>query len=306
MPGLEDPRQPRRPTAEGGQAPDTPTEHPVARAHLRTDDRPSPPVHRYEPAPDLRDRVRHVWLPVWDIPPGQVWEQHVLAYPCCQFVVGNEYARFYGVVRGLSRVSLEGRGWVVGTMLAPGAGWLVTRTPVSRLTDTWVDLAELEPPWAALVDLVRSAMATDPSDPAAHRRAADHVQAAIREHLTLDPEGALVTALVDAVEGDPDLHRVDELALRFALSERSLQRIVSRRLGLTPRWLIQRRRLHEAAQRLRWGQSDLAELAAELGYADHAHFAREFRAVTGQAPSQFRARATQQDPAHPGGPDPSR
>ncbi|MEI2765925.1 MAG: helix-turn-helix domain-containing protein [Dermatophilaceae bacterium] len=280
---LEDPRQPR--------------EHPVARAHLRTSARPSPPVYRYEPPADLRDRIRHVWVPVWDIPDGEVWEQHVLAYPCCQLVVGHDYARLYGVVRGLSTVSLQGRGWVVGTMLTPAAGWLVTREPVSRLVDTWVDLQRLGAPWADLAPAVRAVMGPDPTSPSAHRLAADLVARTIRRELQLDPEGALLNALVDAVESDPQLLRVDQLARRFALSERSLQRLVSRRLGLTPRWLVQRRRLQEAAERLRAGQTDLAGLAAYLGYADQAHLSRDFRAVTGLAPSQFRAEASRDDPA---------
>ena len=34
---------------------------------------------------------------------------------------------------------------------------------------------------------------------------------------------------------------------------------------------------------------DLAALAAEIGYADHAHLTRDFRAVLGFTPSSYRA-----------------
>lgn len=47
--------------------------------------------------------------------------------------------------------------------------------------------------------------------------------------------------------------RVGQVCEQFGLSERALQRLVQRRLGLTPKWLIQRRRLQEAAERLRAG-----------------------------------------------------
>ncbi len=272
-------------------------EHPVAKAHLRVQGRPTPPVFRHEPAADVTDRVRHIWVPVWDIPAGQEWEQHVLNYPCCQVVVGSDYARFYGVVRGLSRVILADRGWVVGVALQPGAGWLVAGRPVSRLTDTWVDLDDLGMPWSGLTPAVRSVMSPDPSDPIAQRRAAGLIEDAVRACVTLDEEGALVNAIVDAVEGDPELLRVDQLAARFALTERSLQRMMARRLGLTPRWLVQRRRLHEAAERLRRGETDLAGLAAYLGYADQAHLSRDFKTVTGETPATFRATASRTDPA---------
>lgn len=81
-----------------------------------------------------------------------------------------------------------------------------------------------------------------------------------------------------------------------AVTERSLQRMTARRLGLTPRWLVQRPRLHEAAARLRRGESDLAGLAAYLGYADQAHLSREFKTVTGSTPGSFRATARIEDP----------
>src|SRR5699024_12450899 len=71
--------------------------------------------------------------------------------------------------------------------------------------------------------------------------------------------------------------------------ERALQRLTARRLGLTPSWLIRRRRLHEAADGLRSGE-DLAELAARLGYADQSHFTHDVRSATGTTPGALARR----------------
>jgi AraC-like DNA-binding protein len=72
------------------------------------------------------------------------------------------------------------------------------------------------------------------------------------------------------------------------MNERSLQRLTARRIGLSPKWLVQRRRLHEAAELLRAGDPpDLAQLALQLGYVDQAHFGRDFRTVTGLTPGRF-------------------
>ena len=58
--------------------------------------------------------------------------------------------------------------------------------------------------------------------------------------------------------------------------------------------LIRRRRLQEAAQRLReQPDTELAALAAELGYADQAHLAGDFRTVLGLTPSRYRGEAAQ-------------
>ena len=74
------------------------------------------------------------------------------------------------------------------------------------------------------------------------------------------------------------------------MSERALQRLVHRRLGLTPKWLIQRRRLQEAVERLRERPASVGDVAAVLGYADQPHFIRDFSRVTGMTPGEFAAR----------------
>ena len=53
--------------------------------------------------------------------------------------------------------------------------------------------------------------------------------------------------------------------------------------------MIRRYRLQEAAQRLREDPSvTVAQVAAELDYADHAHLTADFRRVLGFSPSQYR------------------
>ena len=69
-----------------------------------------------------------------------------------------------------------------------------------------------------------------------------------------------------------------------------MQRLTRRRVGLSPKWLIQRRRLQEASVRLRDKPASLADVAADLGYADQPHFTRDFRSVTGMTPGEFAVR----------------
>lgn len=262
----------------------------IERAHLRdpadrtfTIDRPEPPAH-------LRDLIRRYWFPVWDVPPGRESTQRVLMYPICLLVITPEYARFYGVVRGLSQTTLIGRGYAVGVMFQPAAGFLIAGEPVIRWTDRFADIEEL--PRFADRDLarrVRSHLDPDPYDRNARRRAYAVVEDAIGEVLPVDDEGVLVNRIVEIVETTTELLRVDDLCGRLGIGERALQRLTARRLGLTPKWLIRRRRLHEAAGRLREGEVDLTALAYDLGYADQAHFSRDWRRSTGQTPREFAA-----------------
>src|SRR3978361_1353297 len=85
---------------------------------------------------------------------------------------------------------------------------------------------------------VRAAMTPDPHAPDAHAAAMGSFGNALRRFLPVDDDGLLVNRVVAFVEGNSDVTRVAQVGDRFALSERALQRLVHRRIGLTPKWLI--------------------------------------------------------------------
>ncbi|UZN03090.1 helix-turn-helix domain-containing protein [Cellulomonas sp. S1-8] len=263
----------------------------IERAHLVDPADRTWRIDRHEVPPDLADLARRFWIPVWDVPAGAESRQQVLQYPVCLMVVARDYARFYGVVSGLSTTTLTGVGWAVGLMLQPAAGALLTGDPVHRWTDRAEELGTvLGAPGERLTTRVRAAMSAGADLPDAQRAAMDAYADLLRTFLPVDEEGLLVNRVVAQVEDDPDLLRVDDLGDRFGIGERALQRLLRRRTGLSPKWLIQRRRLHEAAERLRDEEVSLAQVAAQLGYADQPHFTRDFRRVTGLTPGQFAAR----------------
>lgn len=258
---------------------------PTERAHLLDASGYTPPIHRFAPSPALAAVVRRYWMPVWSLPDGRVSVQRVLQYPVCLLVVSHEYARLVGPSSGLSTTELSGSGWALGTMLQPAAGLALAGGSVDRLTDRFVPLAD-----SAMVAGIHAAIGEDPHDPERRTAAVAIVEESLSRLLPVDDEGLLVNAIVEFVEGDPDVQRVGQVCEKFSLTERSLQRLTARRIGLSPKWLIQRRRLHEAAERLRDGsRPDVARVAADLGYADQAHFGRDFRAVTGLTPREFAA-----------------
>lgn len=263
----------------------------IERAHLRDAGDNSHVMYRYETDVEFDGLLQRFWIPVWAVPPGQEAPQRVLQYPVCLLAITGEYARFYGVVSGLSTTRLTGDGWAVGVMLAPAAGFLLTGRSVAAYTDRFVDLTEvLGCDGVILVERVRAAMAPDPHSTDGHHSAMAAYADALRPRLPVDREGELVNRLVAYVEENSEVLRVAQLCDAFDLGERALQRLVHRRLGLTPKWLIQRRRLQEAAERLRHQPSTTGTLAALLGYADQAHFIRDFSRVTSMTPGQFAAR----------------
>jgi AraC-like DNA-binding protein len=72
------------------------------------------------------------------------------------------------------------------------------------------------------------------------------------------------------------------------LTARSLQRLFADYVGVSPKWVMRRARLHEAAARADGGGFvDWAALAADLGYADQAHLTRDFTVTLGVSPARY-------------------
>ena len=248
-------------------------------------------MFRYPMPVELAGLARLFWIPVWSVPAGQEAAQPVLRYPVALIVITEEYARFYGPVAGLHTTVLAGSGWAAGVMLQPAAGTLISGTPMVRWTDRHDDVsAVLGEAGKSLTADVRAAMSANPSSEDSHRAAMAALAAVLHRKLPVDAEGLMINDIVAFIEEHSDVMRVSQVCDKFAIPARSLQRLTRSRVGLSTKWIIQRRRLHEASERLRNGADDLGVTATELGYADQAHLTRDFRTVTGMTPRVFAAR----------------
>jgi AraC-like DNA-binding protein len=81
---------------------------------------------------------------------------------------------------------------------------------------------------------------------------------------------------------------VADLAARHHVSVRTVQRLFTQYVGIGPKWVMQRYRLHDALERLdRRRRQDWTRFALDLGYYDHAHFLRDFRSLVGLTPAAY-------------------
>ncbi|MFJ3481917.1 helix-turn-helix domain-containing protein [Pseudomonas sp. NPDC090202] len=80
---------------------------------------------------------------------------------------------------------------------------------------------------------------------------------------------------------------LEELTAIAGLSIAQLERHCKRIFQLTPRQMIHKARLGEASRLLREDLS-ITEIALRCGYTDHSAFSRQFRALTGVSPSEYR------------------
>jgi AraC-like DNA-binding protein len=105
-----------------------------------------------------------------------------------------------------------------------------------------------------------------------------------------DPLAEQAFALVSRITDDPGLRRVDQLSAESGMTARSLQRLFADYVGVSPKWVMRRARLHEAAEHADSGEPvDWAALASDLGYADQAHLTRDFTVTIGVPPTRYAA-----------------
>ncbi|MEU4771013.1 helix-turn-helix domain-containing protein [Micromonospora sp. NPDC023644] len=250
-----------------------------------------PTFDRLPPPDAVRQWVRWFWIPEWQIQPGRSSRQHLIAFPACNPVVEPGAVGISGPTTGGSYRDLTGTGWAVGALLRPAAVRHLVADPAA-LRDRYqpVDLPVLH-------EGVRHAMTRPGDRQTRHRRAVEAFAGWFSD--TIPPpndEALLANTMAEVIDTDPAIRTVEDAAVRVRLSTRSLQRLAGRYVGLPPSTMIRRRRLQEAAERLRTDpDTTLATVAADLGYSDHAHLANEFRSVLGLSLSSYRQRVTRAD-----------
>lgn len=226
----------------------------------------------------VAEYVEHYWWARWRLESARSTE--VLTYPSVHVVFEGVEARIIGVVRAKFVRRLVGQGEVFGIKFRPGMFRPLREVSVHELTDRTLPLAA-ELGHASIVDEVLSKGSTQERAEVAERA----LQRALPP--APPPQALLARDLVDRIRAEPSLRSVAALTASSGMTERALQRLFREYVGVSPKWVVSRFRLQEAAERLATSQETVASVATSLGYFDQAHFARDFKAVVGRTPIEF-------------------
>jgi AraC-like DNA-binding protein len=121
---------------------------------------------------------------------------------------------------------------------------------------------------------------------------------------TVRARKALVDGALEALAANSGRCSVVELATMLAVSPHHLSRLFRSVTGTTISRHRMRLRTRAALERLAEGERDIAQLAADTGFADQSHLCRVMRSETGQTPSVLRqalTAAARPAPVLPGG-----
>lgn len=232
------------------------------------DDADGPPVHRSLPNP---------------------WSDLVLVVTRARGLGEHEAPRAFferlaviGADTGPRRVPMRAGDLVLGARLRLGGAVGLLGPPAHEFTDRPAALDEV---WGApaerLTERIRAA-----ASPAA-ATALFQEELCRRRRLQAAPA---FPRLLEGLAAAPGGFRVDAVAAQAGVTPRQLQRLCLRWVGVGPKLFARLLRFQRAVKRLGGSRTpDWHGLAAELGYTDRSHLARELREFGGAAPRELLA-----------------
>jgi AraC-like DNA-binding protein len=253
--------------------------------HLARNERigPNEPyrLELFEAGERLRPFVEHYWAVSWENQPRVTRE--TAPYPSVHLVLEPGRSELHGVYRRRFTRIIEGSGRVLGTKFRPGGFRAFVKESVSHFTGKIVVLSTVFGPSIDRleVEAIRCADAGG---------AFELVDAFLSQlNPTPTTELTRVSEIAQIIATDRSITRVEMLVERVDIGLRQLQRVFRDYVGVSPKWVIRRYRLIEAADRLRTGDDslDFAGLALDLGYSDQPHFIRDFKNLIGMTPAEY-------------------
>ncbi|RSN66146.1 AraC family transcriptional regulator [Amycolatopsis sp. WAC 04182] len=181
-------------------------------------------------------------------------------------------------VRGVLRHELPSAEWTVGLRLRCGAGGAVLGLPMTELRAGATPLRDL---WAAGARRAEARLA----ECGAPGEARKVLETLVAERLRDVEVDGLSLAAARALRAPGA--RTDRVAAELGVSERGLRRHMRHDVGVGPKELQRVLRFHRFLERVEAvarDQASLADIAADVGYADQSHLGRECRRLSGTSP----------------------
>ncbi|MFD0694026.1 DUF6597 domain-containing transcriptional factor [Paenibacillus sp. GCM10027628] len=241
---------------------------------------------RYLPAPDLDPFIEHYWMVRWDLRGQPPYRQAILSYPNVNLAFEQEntsvFTGIYGVPKTTYTRLLQDEGVVLGVKFRPGGFYPFWQQPVSLLTGEILGIGDV---FGVDAKAIEEQMFAQEDGEHMARLAEQFLRERLPEP---DEQAELVNQIVQTAIENREITKVEDIVQLFGINKRTLQRLFSRYVGVSPKWVIQRFRLQEAAELMeKGGIPDWPKLSQDLGYYDQAHFIKSFKSMIGKSPEAY-------------------
>jgi AraC-like DNA-binding protein len=197
-------------------------------------------------------------------------------------VFEQAHSRVVGIVKGRFSVLLREQGAVFGVKFRPGAYYPFLKSSVSAITNRVIPFHEA---FGMSSEALEQQLFTQDTP----EQMIPFAEAFLRECLP-DPDYNIdfINTIIQCIQSDKSIVKVDDIVSRFPIHKRQFQILFRQYVGVSPKWIIQRYRLHEAVEKMAEDDiTDWSKFALELGYYDQSHFIKDFKAIVGKSPETY-------------------
>ncbi len=242
----------------------------------------------YLPSDDLKFFVERYWTLTWDLRGQTPYRSEHLPDPSVHLVIEDDSSGVFGAARGKFSRLVEGQGRAFCIKFRPGAFYPFVISPVSRFKNKTVSLYEV---FGVAGETLETAIRAAVGDEERIEIAENFLRS---RHPERDDSVALIHRIIERIVADREITKSYDLENQFNLTTRTIQRLFSRYVGVSPSWVIRRYRLQDAVDQLDQGEIvDWPALAVDLGYFDQAHFINDFKKIIGVSPGKYVRRVSQ-------------
>jgi AraC-like DNA-binding protein len=239
-------------------------------------------LSRYAPSEDIGFFVKHYWVVSWDLTGQEPYLQNVVPNPCVNLVVENNKTYFYSPAKYKYSYLIKEKGCVFGVKFKPGGFYPFIKQPITLLSGQPVEVHQVLDADAQAVEHVILSQKDE-------KMMVELAEGFLRPKLPeRDPTVARINQMIDRIIEEREITKVDHICERFDINKRTLQRMFSQYVGISPKWIIKLYRLQNAAETMDNGRNlDWMKLSQDLGYHDQAHFIKDFKAAIGKTPDEY-------------------
>ena len=235
----------------------------------------------YEPPDDLKPFVLYTWVQRKKTTSTTTKPLEVQTGPESYLFVSERTAIIHGVCNGRFPYDPTVPGLYAGIKFRPGGLYAFWQRAMSELAGTTIPASAIFP----AIDRRFMARLNTLSDTEIVKALEETLRS---HHPTLDWKLQDVTDIMNLMASANPPTSVRHLAFIAGKSERTLQALFREYIGISPKWILRRKRFITALSKVEDSRTTWAALALESNYTDQSHFSKEFKSITGISPSTYR------------------
>lgn len=239
-------------------------------------------LRRYFPEGAVADLVEQYWYVDWTLEVGKEHVQQNLPDPNFHLVFDSGNAKLIGPVSKVFCYKMANSGKVLGVKFKAGALADFLPAPLAEFVNQELIASNY---FTERAEALAYELSHDLPDQVIFNKMqhflAPFVQKPSRQQLAVSEQ-------LELIKSTPEITSVQQLSERTHVGVRSLQRNFTKYLGLSPKWLIRKYRLHQALSELEKHQVEICDLVVRLGYTDQSHLIRDFKDFLGTTPRGYK------------------